>query len=205
MPDLPGTSERRALLVVDVQNDFVEGGSLAVTGGRAVAAAISAYLADHAEDYAAVIASRDWHHPEGSNGGHFAHGGQDPDWASTWPAHCVAGTLGAEYVDALDQEALTHHLRKGMGEPAYSMFEGVDADGRGLTDLLDDLGVGHVDVAGIATDYCVRATCLDARTTGLRVRLLEDLAAGVAPESTSAALAEMGAAGVDVAPTHAAV
>jgi nicotinamidase-related amidase len=189
-------SDRRALLVVDVQNDFVEGGSLAVTGGRAVAASISAYLADHGDDYAAVIASRDWHHPEGTNGGHFAGSDQDPDWVGTWPAHCVAGTLGAEYVDALNQEALTHHLRKGMGEPAYSMFEGVDADGRTLTDLLGTLGVAHVDVSGIATDYCVRATCLDARTTGLSVRLLEDLVAGVAPETTAAALEEMRAAGV---------
>ncbi|MGN6131082.1 MAG: isochorismatase family protein [Nocardioidaceae bacterium] len=189
---------RRALLVVDVQNDFVEGGSLAVTGGRAVAVAISAYLAEHADDYAAVVASRDWHHPEGTNGGHFADHGQDPDWVGTWPAHCVAGTLGAEYVDALAQDALTHHLRKGMGQPAYSMFEGVDADGRTLTDLLDRLGVGHVDVTGIATDYCVRATCLDARTTGLSVRLLEDLVAGVAPETTTAALEEMRAAGVGV-------
>jgi nicotinamidase-related amidase len=188
--------ERRALLVVDVQNDFIEGGSLAVTGGRAVAASISAYLAEQADAYAAVIASRDWHHPEGTNGGHFAEHGHDPDWVGTWPAHCVAGTLGAEYVDALDQEALTHHLRKGMGEPAYSMFEGVDADGRTLTELLDGLDVGHVDVTGIATDYCVRATCLDARTTGLSVRLLEDLVAGVAPETSAAALDELRTAGV---------
>ena len=196
---------RRALLVVDVQNDFVEGGSLAVTGGRAVAASISAYLADHADDYAAVIASRDWHHPEGTNGGHFADHGQDPDWLGTWPAHCVAGTFGAEYVDALAQDALTHHLRKGMGKPAYSMFEGVDADGRTLTDLLAELGVGHVDVSGIATDYCVRATCLDARTTGLQVRLLDDLVAGVAPGTTAAALEEMRTAGVTVASAGAAL
>ncbi len=191
-------TDRRALLVVDVQNDFVEGGSLAVSGGRAVAAALSDYLAEGGDAYAAVIASRDWHHPEGTNGGHFADTDEDPDWVSVWPAHCVAGTLGAEYVDALDHEAITHHLRKGMGEPAYSMFEGVDAHRRSLTDLLAGLGVEHVDVSGIATDYCVRATCLDARATGLSVRLLEDLTAGVAPETTASALAEMRAAGVTV-------
>jgi nicotinamidase/pyrazinamidase len=189
-------AQRRALLVVDVQNDFVEGGSLAVTGGTAVAAAITDHLARHADDYAAVVASRDWHEPDSSNGGHFATAEHAPDFDSRWPAHCVAGTPGAEYVDGLDRSFLTHHVLKGMGEPAYSMFEGVHGGQRTLADLLAELRVGTVDVAGIATDYCVRATCLDARAAGLDVRLLGDLVAGVAPETTERALAEMAAAGV---------
>ncbi|WP_340540316.1 isochorismatase family protein [Nocardioides sp. GXZ039] len=188
----------KALIVVDVQNDFVEGGSLGVTGGRAVAAAISEHLAAHADDYAAVIASRDWHDADGTNDGHFAAPGTDPDFVSTWPVHCVATTAGSEYAPALATDAITHHVRKGMGEAAYSAFEGVTDDGVPMPDLLDQLGITEVDVAGIATDYCVRATVLDARRHGLGVRLLEGLHAGVAPASSEAAVREMADAGAEV-------
>lgn len=186
----------RALLVVDVQNDFVEGGSLGVTGGDAVARRISAHLAEHHADYAAVVASRDWHDPEGTNGGHFHSPGQEPDYAGTWPVHCVSTTGGSDYAPGLDTRHVTHHVRKGQGRPAYSAFEGTTDDGRALADVLADLGVVAVDVSGIATDYCVRATALDARRLGLEVRLLDGLHAGVAPESTEAALSELGEAGV---------
>lgn len=193
------TTQHRALIVVDVQNDFVEGGSLAVTGGREVASRISAHLAGHADEYAAVVASRDWHDPDSSNGGHFHAPGAEPDFVTTWPVHCVSSTGGSDYAPELAVRHLTHHVRKGMGVPAYSAFEGVDDDGRLLGDLLRGLGVAAVDVVGIATDYCVRATVLDARSQGLSVRLLDGLHAGVAPATSEAALAEMAAAGVEVA------
>lgn len=186
---------KKALVIVDVQNDFVEGGSLAVTGGRDVATRISEHLAAHADDYAAVVASRDWHDPHGTNGGHFHEPGTDPDFSHTWPVHCVSTELGSDYAPELVTDRVTHHVRKGMGEPAYSAFQGVTEAGEVLADLLADLHVDAVDVVGIATDYCVRATVLDARAAGLAVRLLPGLHAGVAPDSSATALAEMTDAG----------
>ncbi|GAA2947317.1 bifunctional pyrazinamidase/nicotinamidase [Microbacterium luteolum] len=185
----------RALLIVDVQNDFTEGGALAVTGGDAVASAVSAFLADHASDYAVIIASRDWHHAEGDNGGHFA---EEPDFVDTWPVHCVAGTEGAEYDPLLATDAVTHHVQKGQGVPAYSMFEGVADDGSTVGAVLTDAGVVTADVVGIATDHCVRATALDAIAHGVRVRVFTDLVAGVGAESSEAALAELAHAGAEL-------
>ena len=193
------TDGRRALLVVDVQNDFVEGGSLAVAGGREVAAKITEHLAAHAEEYATVVASRDWHDAGTTNGGHFAEPDTEPDFVSTWPVHCVAKQPGSDYAAELDTGRVTHHVRKGMGAPAYSAFEGVTDDGAPLADLLRLLEVTDVDVVGIATDYCVRATALDARRAGLGVRLLDGLHAGVAEETSRSALEEMRSAGVEVA------
>lgn len=190
--------DHRALLVVDVQNDFVEGGSLAVAGGRAVATRITDHLAAHGTEYAAVVASRDWHDADSSNGGHFHEPGIEPDFATTWPAHCVSSSPGSDYAPELAQDRITHHVRKGMGVPAYSAFEGVTDDGRRLTELLHELGVTDVDVVGIATDHCVRATALDARAEGFGVRVLGGLHAGVAPESSARAVAEMEAAGVEM-------
>ena len=186
----------KALFVVDVQNDFTEGGALGVVGGDEVASRISAYLAEHAEDYAVIVASRDWHDAEGDNGGHFAAG--EPDYETTWPVHCVAGTPGAEYHPALDLSAVTHHFTKGQGEPAYSVFEGVSDEGATIAAVLEEHGVVEVDIAGLATDYCVRATGLDAIAHGRRVRVLTDLVAGVAPESSDAALAELAHAGAEL-------
>lgn len=188
----------RALIVVDVQNDFVEGGSLGVAGGREVASRISAHLASHADSYAAVVASRDWHDPDSSNGGHFHNPPADPDFVTTWPVHCVSNSSGSDYAPELVQSSITHHVRKGMGRPAYSAFEGVTGDGQQLADILRDTGVTDVDVVGIATDYCVRATALDARRNGFAVRLLGGLHAGVAPDTSERAVAEMAAAGVEV-------
>ena len=184
----------RALLVVDVQNDFCEGGSLAVAGGAAVAAGISTYLAEHAGDFAAVVASRDWHDGDSSNSGHFAAPGEQPDYVSTWPVHCVAGTDGADYHPALDTTPVTHHVRKGQGVPAYSLFEGT-VDGRPVSEVVDELGATAVTVVGIATDYCVRASALDALARGLEVTVLTDLVAGVDPESSRRALEELEASG----------
>ncbi|RLK47450.1 isochorismatase family protein [Microbacterium telephonicum] len=185
-----------ALFIVDVQNDFTEGGALGVDGGDAVASAISAYLQRNAADYALIIASRDWHDGDGDNGGHFATG--EPDFVDTWPVHCVAGTPGADYDPGLDTSAVTHHVRKGQGAPAYSLFEGVTDDGRTVAELLSAHGVVDVDITGIATDYCVRASALDALEHGRHVRILTDLVAGVAPETSEAALAELAHAGADL-------
>ncbi|GEP40040.1 amidase [Nocardioides psychrotolerans] len=192
------TPVRRALLVVDVQNDFVEGGSLAVTGGRDVATRISAHLAEHARDYVVVVASRDWHDADSTNDGHFAEPGTEPDYVDSWPAHCVHDDVGSDFAPELAVDQVTHHVRKGRGEAAYSAFEGVtDADQR-LVDLLRSEGVTDVDVVGLATDHCVRATALDARRHELGARLLDGLHAGVAAVPTEAALAEMRAVGVEV-------
>jgi nicotinamidase-related amidase len=193
------TPATRALLVVDVQNDFVEGGSLGVDGGHDVAARITDHLAEHGGEYAAVVASRDWHHGDDDNGGHFHAPGEEPNFSTTWPVHCVAGAEGSAYVDELDIGLITHHVRKGQGVPAYSAFEGVTDDGEELADLLRDLGVSEIDVTGLATDHCVRASALDARKHGFSVRLLDGLHAGVAPESSARALTEMTEAGVEVA------
>ncbi|MBN8425533.1 isochorismatase family protein [Microbacterium esteraromaticum] len=186
----------RALLIVDVQNDFTEGGALAVAGGDAVASAVSQLLADRAGDYAVIVASRDWHDADGDNGGHFA---DAPDFVDTWPVHCVAGTDGAEYDPLLVTDAVTHHVRKGQGIPAYSMFEGVTEEGRSVAEVLSSHGVTDADVVGIATDHCVRASALDAIAHGVHVRVLTDLTAGVGEETSEAALAELAHAGAELA------
>ncbi|MFT4157640.1 MAG: isochorismatase family protein [Microbacterium sp.] len=185
----------RALLIVDIQNDFTEGGALAVAGGDAVASAVSAFLHDHQADYEVIIASRDWHDATGDNGGHFA---AEPDYVDTWPSHCVAGTTGAEYDPLLATDAVTHHVRKGQGKPAYSMFEGVTDSGETVGTVLTRAGVLSADVVGIATDYCVRASALDALAQGVHVRILVDLVAGVAAESSEAALSELAHAGAEL-------
>lgn len=191
----------RALLIVDVQNDFTEGGALAVTGGDAVAAAITAFLAAHADDYDVIIASRDWHDAHGDNGGHFA---ETPDFVDSWPIHCVAGTEGAEYDPLLVTDAVTHHVHKGQGRPAYSMFEGATESGDTVGAILTSAGVLTADVVGIATDHCVRASALDAIAHGVRVRVFTDLVAGVGPESSEAALAELAHAGAELTESGAA-
>lgn len=182
----------KALLIVDVQNDFTEGGALAVTGGDAVATGISDYLGEHAGDYDAIIASADWHDGENDNGGHFA---ADPDFVDSWPVHCVADTDGAAFDPLLTTSPITHMVRKGQGVPAYSAFEGATETGDRLGDLLQRLDVAEVDVVGIATDHCVRATVLDGLSEGLRVRVLTDLIAGVGADSSAQALTEMKSAG----------
>ena len=181
------------LLIVDVQNDFTEGGALATDGGAAVAAAITAHLQTH--DYDLVVASRDWHHPDDDNGGHFA---TEPDYLDSWPVHCVADTPGAEYHPALDTERIGVHVLKGQGVPAYSAFEGTTEDGRRLVEILTSRGATHLDVVGIATDHCVRASALDARELGFQVRVIAGLTSAVAPESRTAAIDQMRLAGVTV-------
>lgn len=189
----------RALFIVDVQNDFTEHGALGVVGGDAVAQRISEYLDAHADEYALVVASRDWHHGDDDNGGHFS---DTPDFVDTWPVHCVGGTFGAEYDDVFDTRRVTHHLKKGQGKPAYSLFEGVTDDGQTAADLLDAHGIRDIDVVGIATDYCVRASALDALAAGRTVRVLTDLIAGVHPDSSAIALREIEEAGAELTPSE---
>ena len=188
----------RALIIIDVQNDFTEGGALAVEGGAAVAGAISALLAAHPQAYEHIFASRDWHDAEGGNNGHFAVDAE-PDFVDTWPVHCVADTVGAEYHPALVMPESTVHIRKGQGQPGYSIFDGIDGDGTKFGELLIAAGVTDVDVVGLATDYCVRASGLDALEHGQHVRVFTDLVAGVAPGSSEQALAELAHAGAVLA------
>ncbi|WP_375385588.1 isochorismatase family protein [uncultured Microbacterium sp.] len=185
----------KALFIVDVQNDFTERGALGVAGGDEVAARITTFLHDHAGDYEIIVASRDWHDAEGDNGGHFA---AEPDFIDTWPVHCVAGSFGAEYDEGFDTATVTHQLKKGQGKPAYSLFEGVADDGATAAQLLDEHGIIDIDVVGLATDYCVRASALDAIEHGRRVRIFTDLVAGVHPESSERALAEAAHAGAEL-------
>lgn len=176
-----------ALIIVDVQNDFCEGGSLAVGGGAEVAAAISRHAASHGYDH--VVATRDHHVDPGP---HFS---AEPDYVNSWPVHCVAGTPGSDFHPALDTARVEEVFDKGAHAAAYSGFEGFTPDGRSLADWLGERRVDAVDVVGIATDHCVRATALDALARGLSVSVLLDLTAGVAAPTTEAALAELDAAG----------
>lgn len=187
----------RALLIVDVQNDFTEGGALAVTGGAAVASGVTALLTGHPELYDTVIASRDWHNPNDDNDGHFATDAA-PDFATTWPPHCVAGTAGARYHPALDDKRIDVHVRKGQGIAAYSAYEGTTDDGEELHAVIARSGITDLDVVGIATDYCVRASALDAIAHGTRVRIFTDLIAGVANDTSAAALDELARAGAEL-------
>jgi len=188
----------RALVIIDVQNDFTEGGALPVTGGAAVAAAISALVAAHPHSYDHIFASRDWHDAEGGNNGHFAVD-DAPDFVDTWPVHCVAETAGAEYHPALLLPESAVHIRKGQGQPGYSIFDGIDDAGEKFGELLIAAGVTDVDLVGLATDYCVRASGLDALEHGQHVRVFTDLVAGVAAESSDQALAELAHAGAVLA------
>ncbi|BBX33459.1 nicotinamidase/pyrazinamidase [Mycolicibacterium mageritense DSM 44476 = CIP 104973] len=181
----------RALIVVDVQNDFCEGGSLAVTGGAAVARGITELLAgEHGYDH--VVATKDFHIDPGE---HFS---DHPDYRVSWPRHCVADTPGSEFHPEFDAAPVEAVFRKGHYSAAYSGFEGTSDAGTTLADWLRQHDVDTVDVVGIATDYCVAATAADAVEAGFTTRVLTGLTAGVAPESTDAALDELRSSGVQV-------
>jgi len=185
----------KALFIIDVQNDFCEGGSLAVSGGAAVAAGITEYLKGNRSTYDLIIASRDWHDAGNDNGGHFAPIGEAPDFVNNWPVHCVSGTSGAEYHPNLDISNVDVQIYKGQGKPSYSIFEGADEQGTPIHEILSARGVDSVDVVGLATDYCLLASALGAKELGLDVSVLTNLVAGVAPESSADALEKLSAAG----------
>jgi nicotinamidase/pyrazinamidase len=181
----------RALLIVDVQNDFCEGGSLQVVGGQIVAHAITEYLATP-RDYDHIVATKDFHIDPGE---HFS---DHPDFAASWPPHCVVGTEGADFHPNLDHSTVEAVFTKGRYTAAYSGFEGTDESGTPLADWLRQRGVDEVDIVGIATDYCVVETAKDAIQAGFTTRVLLDLTAGVAEESSAKAVADMRDAGVEV-------
>ncbi|GGQ01750.1 nicotinamidase/pyrazinamidase [Actinomadura coerulea] len=181
---------KKALIIVDVQNDFCEGGSLAVAGGAAVATAISEYVAAHRSEYAHIVATRDFHLDPG---GHFS---AEPDFADTWPPHCVIGTPGADFHPNLALAPIEAVFSKGRETAAYSGFEGFSDDETPLADWLAARGVDAVDVVGIATDHCVRATAVDAVRAGLRTTVLLDLTAGVSKATVDQALDELGQEGI---------
>ena len=183
----------RALIVVDVQIDFCEGGSLPVEGGAAVAAGVTALIGAAPGRWDHVVATRDWHIDPGP---HFS---AEPDFRDSWPPHCVVGTRGSGFHPDFDHTLAEAVFDKGAYEAAYSGFEGTDTAGTGLAEWLRGSGVDTVDVVGIATDHCVRATALDAVRAGFGTTVLLDLCAGVAPETTGRALDEMHAAGVRIA------
>lgn len=201
-----------ALIVVDVQNDFCEGGSLAVSGGAAVAAGISEHIEARHGDYNAIVGTLDWHISPGS---HFS---EEPDFRTSWPVHCVAETEGAETHDDLETDRIEAWFRKGEYEAAYSGFEGVlapetstplggveedpeDADDEepvSLDDWLRERGIDAVDIVGLAADHCVRATALDAADAGYETRVLLHLSAGVSEETTAEAIQRLEDASVEV-------
>jgi nicotinamidase/pyrazinamidase len=186
---------KRALIVVDVQNDFCEGGSLAVSGGAQVAHRIGNLLHHWSEkdpkapDYAAAVATRDHHIDPGD---HFS---DEPDFVDSWPPHCVVGTDGGAFHPNLDPQPFDAIFLKGEHQAAYSGFEGRTVDGVALADWLRRQEITDVDICGLTTDHCVRATTLDAVREGFTVRVLTDLCAGVAEETTKVAIDAMRTAG----------
>lgn len=199
---------RRALIVVDLQQDFCDGGALAVEGGSEVAGLVTDYVRGHAEDFALVVTTRDWHEADNDNGDHFAEPGTAPDYLNTWPVHCVQHSPGADYapefaavLDLVDAEIL-----QGQGEPGYSAFTGATSDGLTLEQVLAEADIDVVEVVGLATDYCVCATAIDAaRHSGREVTLLLDLCRGVSEATTLAAITGMLDAGVTIRHARSAV
>ena len=189
---------KRALIVVDVQNDFCEGGSLPVTGGAQVAHDIASLLHHwvtkdpDAPDYAHVVATKDHHVDPGD------HWASEPDFVDSWPVHCRVGTDGEAFHPNLDPQPFDAIFLKGEHQAAYSGFEGRTTTGSGLADWLRAHEVTDVDVCGLTTDYCVRATALDAAREGFATRVLTRLCAGVAPDTSAAAVNEMRGAGVAI-------
>ncbi|WP_129658020.1 isochorismatase family protein [Rothia uropygialis] len=201
----------RALIIVDVQNDFCAGGPLETRRGSEVASLISGYLQTHHAAYDVVVTTQDWHIDPG------AHFSDKPDFKDSWPVHCIADTAGSALHPDLETDYVEAYFRKGEYEAAYSGFEGLLAPEESvmtgehepgqmpedtlkvsLDDWLQEQDVTDVDIVGIATDYCVRATALDAVDAGYETRVLVDLTAPVAEDSAEAAIEELEDAGVDV-------
>lgn len=188
---MPRTSPRgRALIVVDPQPDFFEGGPLPVTGATQTAEKIARYLRDRGDDFDMRIVTQDWHVDPGD------HWSDDPDYVTTWPVHCAANTDGAQVHALLADDKWDAVIRKGLHEGAYSGFEGASDNGSMLAEILTTNDVHHVTVVGFATDHCVKATALDARALRFAVNVVLDLCAGVDPESTRQAILAMREAGV---------
>ncbi|GAB3843485.1 isochorismatase family protein [Nesterenkonia populi] len=205
-----------ALVIVDVQHDFCEGGALAVEGGAALAAELSEFLEDSHADYDVIVATQDWHIDPG------AHFSDAPDFQRSWPVHCVAGTLGAELHEDLDTERIEARFLKGLYDDGYSGFEGragdpdrtglkegekekavspgdvIEEDAPDLDAYLQEHEIDTVTIVGIATDHCVRATALDAAENDYAVKLLTDLTVGVDEERIRQTYEELREAGVEL-------
>lgn len=206
----------QALIIVDVQNDFCEGGALAVEGGAQLAADLSEFLEDQHAEFDAVVATQDWHIDPGS---HFS---QSPDFARSWPVHCVAGTPGAELHEDLDTDYIEARFLKGLYDDGYSGFEGrlgdpervgilegekgikvepedvTSADSPDLDSWLQEREIDAVTIVGIATDHCVRATALDAAENDYAVRVITDLTAGVDEQKIAETLSEFREADIEL-------
>lgn len=190
----------RLLIIVDVQNDFCEGGALGVDGGGAVAERIAEFVREHGGDYDRILASQDWHRGDTDNGGHFAVPPAAPDFVDTWPVHCVADTEGAALHPAIAAvEDRVEVVHKGHGVPSYSVLEGtVVGTGESVQALVPGC---EIDVVGLAYDFCVRATALGSREAGASVRVLREMTAAVHPSGVAELEEELAAAGVEVVRT----
>lgn len=180
----------KTLIVVDVQNDFCEGGSMGVDGGAAVAAAVHDVAASG--EYDLVVATKDHHIDPGD---HFS---DQPDFVESWPPHCVVDTAGEQFRAPVDESLFAEIFRKGEYEAAYSGFEGKASDGADLATWLRSRDVTEFDVCGIATDYCVRATALDGAREGFRVTVLRSLTAPVSQANLPRVEAEFSEVGITV-------
>jgi nicotinamidase/pyrazinamidase len=183
---------KTAFIAVDVQNDFCEGGSLAVSGGAAVAAKIAKWLESHPYDL--LVATRDWHVDPGE---HFS---DQPDYLDAWPAHCIADSHGAGFHPPLEKadDLFDLIISKGEFAAAYSGFEGHAPNGKSLEQVLVEHTVSVVEIGGIATDYCVKSTALSAVEAGFKVKVIRDLCVGVAGHTSQSAWDEMRKAGVEI-------
>src|SRR5262249_14422194 len=183
---------KAALLLVDVQNDFFAGGALPVPKAHGVLPSLNRYIAEAVLSHMAVYASRDWH-PAASS--HFK------EYGGPWPPHCVQGSAGARFHDDIDLPPALTVITKGddFASSGYSDFEGHTAAGSPFLADLRARGISHLYVGGVATEYCVRHTVMDALAAGLRVTVLQDAIAGIDPEDSERALAEMLEAGAEFA------
>ena len=177
------------LVLVDLQNDFLPGGSLGTKMGNVVAAAVADYVREHGNDYAYIVATKDWHIDPGT---HFS---DNPDFVDSWPPHCVKSTTGADFGPQIDASEVDEVFYKGEYEAAYSGFEGHASSGETMSAWLKDRNITHLDVVGIATDHCVRATALDALDDGFTVTVFADKTAPVSQERAAESLREIEAAG----------
>ncbi|WP_150460032.1 isochorismatase family protein [Nesterenkonia ebinurensis] len=206
----------QALIIVDVQNDFCEGGALAVEGGAQVAADLSEFLEENHAEYDAVVTTQDWHIDPGA---HFA---EKPDFVRSWPVHCVAGTEGADLHEDLDTDYIEARFLKGLYDDGYSGFEGrlgdpervgilegekgikvqpedvIPSEAPDLDSWLQQQGIESVTVVGIATDHCVRATALDAAENDYAVTVITDLTVGVSEDKIAETYEEFREAGITV-------
>lgn len=182
----------RALIIVDVQPAFCEGGALGVEGGNAIAHAIADFVTTNESEYELILTTQDWHVDPGS---HFS---QTPDFVDTWPPHAIAGTPEAELHPEIADLSVDVHIKKGEYSAAYSGFEGVDPRGRSLEEVLRSTHLSTIDVVGLAESHCVKETAIDALRSGWRVRVFTDLTVPISAELGEEARRDMDEAGVEL-------